>query len=135
MELVFDGHNDVLLRLWHTMHKGGDPVAEFVNGTTAGHIDGPRAKKGGLAGGISAIYIPSGDFEIKAPDENGHYEMPLTAPLERAPSLDIALEFASIALKLGVSPQTVKVFRKQLYQRCGISSQAELFSLMLPLLG
>ncbi len=41
----------------------------------------------------------------------------------------------SIALKLGVSPQTVKVFRKQLYQRCGISSQAELFSLLLPLLG
>lgn len=41
---------------------------------------------------------------------------------------------ASIAVKLGVSPQTVKVFRKQLYQRCGISSQAELFSLMLPLL-
>jgi DNA-binding NarL/FixJ family response regulator len=40
----------------------------------------------------------------------------------------------SIGLRLGVSPQTVKVFRKQLYQRCGISSQAELFSLMLPLL-
>ena len=43
--------------------------------------------------------------------------------------------FQTAALKLGVSPQTVKVFRKQLYQRCGISSQAELFSLMLPLLG
>jgi DNA-binding CsgD family transcriptional regulator len=42
---------------------------------------------------------------------------------------------ASIGLRLGVSPQTVKVFRKQLYQRCGISSQAELFSLLLPLLG
>lgn len=41
----------------------------------------------------------------------------------------------SIALKLGLSPATVKVFRKQLYQRCGISSQAELFSLLLPLLG
>lgn len=40
----------------------------------------------------------------------------------------------SIALGLGVSPQTVKVFRKQLYARCGISSQGELFSLMLPLL-
>ena len=40
----------------------------------------------------------------------------------------------SIALTLGVSPQTVKVFRKQLYARCGISSQGELFSLMLPLL-
>ncbi|MEO1138152.1 MAG: helix-turn-helix transcriptional regulator [Pseudomonadota bacterium] len=40
----------------------------------------------------------------------------------------------SIGLKLGVSPQTVKVFRKQLYRKCAISSQAELFHLMLPLL-
>lgn len=40
----------------------------------------------------------------------------------------------SIGLKLGISPQTVKVFRKQLYRRCAISSQAELFNLMLPLL-
>lgn len=41
---------------------------------------------------------------------------------------------ASIGLRLGVSPQTVKVFRRQLHDRCGISSQAELFALMLPLL-
>lgn len=40
----------------------------------------------------------------------------------------------SIGLRLGVSPQTVKVFRKQLYARCGISSQAELFAAMLPVL-
>lgn len=41
----------------------------------------------------------------------------------------------SIALRLGLSPQTVKVFRRQLYARCGLSSQAELFALMMPLLG
>ena len=41
----------------------------------------------------------------------------------------------SIGLGLGISPQTVKVFRKQLYRKCGISSQAELFTLLLPLLG
>ncbi len=41
----------------------------------------------------------------------------------------------SIALVLGVSAQTVKVFRRQLHARCGVSSQAELFGLMLPLLG
>jgi DNA-binding CsgD family transcriptional regulator len=40
----------------------------------------------------------------------------------------------SIALNLGISWQTVKVFRRQLYTRCGITSQAELFSLMLPML-
>lgn len=41
---------------------------------------------------------------------------------------------ASIGLRLGVSAQTVKVFRRQLYARCGLSSQAELFALMLPIL-
>ncbi|WP_137111248.1 response regulator transcription factor [Rhodobacter sp. SY28-1] len=39
---------------------------------------------------------------------------------------------ASIAQRLGLSPLTVKVFRRQIYERCGISSQAELFALMIP---
>lgn len=42
---------------------------------------------------------------------------------------------ASIALHLTLSPDTVKVFRKQLYARLAISSQAQLFSLLLPMLG
>ena len=100
MELVFDGHNDVLLRLWRTMKAGGDPVAEFLQGTTEGHIDGPRAKAGGLAGGFCAIYIPSGDLILKEPDQNGHYHTPLAAPLTLAPSLEIALEKAAIAFRL-----------------------------------
>ncbi len=40
----------------------------------------------------------------------------------------------SIGLRLEISPQTVKVFRKQLYRKCAISSQAELFHMLLPLL-
>ncbi|MBN9670516.1 helix-turn-helix transcriptional regulator [Roseibium aggregatum] len=40
----------------------------------------------------------------------------------------------SIGLQLGISFQTVKVIRKQLYRKCTISSQAELFSLFMPLL-
>ena len=40
----------------------------------------------------------------------------------------------SIGLHLDISPQTVKVFRKQLYGKCNLSSQAELFALMMPLL-
>ena len=41
---------------------------------------------------------------------------------------------ASIALRLAISPQTVKVFRRQIYCRCEISSQAQLFALLMPLL-
>ncbi|GBR47943.1 helix-turn-helix transcriptional regulator [Gluconobacter roseus] len=40
----------------------------------------------------------------------------------------------SIAKLMGVSVQTVKVFRKQIYMRCSISSQAELFAMMMPIL-
>ncbi|MEP7453440.1 helix-turn-helix transcriptional regulator [Phyllobacterium sp. SB3] len=39
----------------------------------------------------------------------------------------------SIGLNLDISPQTVKVFRKQLYRKCNLSSQAELFALMMPI--
>jgi membrane dipeptidase len=100
MQLVFDGHNDVLLRLWHTRKSGADPIQEFTNGTQAGHIDGPRAKAGGLAGGFCAVYVPSGDLILRAPDENGHYVTPLAAPLQRRPSLDFALEEIAIATQL-----------------------------------
>jgi DNA-binding CsgD family transcriptional regulator len=40
----------------------------------------------------------------------------------------------SIGLHLNISPQTVKVIRKQLYRKCKISSQAELFALLMPTL-
>ncbi len=40
----------------------------------------------------------------------------------------------SIGLILSISTFTVKVFRKQLYSKCNVSSQAELFATVLPLL-
>ena len=54
---VFDGHNDVLLRLWSK--KSGDPVGDFLNGDTGGHLDLPRMIKGGFQGGFFAIFAPS----------------------------------------------------------------------------
>ena len=101
MQRVFDGHNDVLLRLWENSRNGDDPIREFIDGTQTGHIDAPRSRKGGLAGGICAIYVPSGHhIELGKPDANGHYDTPLSQPLKRPPSLDIAIEIASIALRL-----------------------------------
>ncbi len=37
----------------------------------------------------------------------------------------------SIGLNLSISTETVKVFRRQLYAKCNISSQAELFAMMM----
>ena len=100
MQFVFDGHNAVLLRLWTHERHGVVPFADFRDGISTGHIDAPRARAGGLAGGLCAIYIPSGNLVFADPDRNGHYATPLAAPLERWPSLDIANQMAAIALRL-----------------------------------
>ncbi|TIS81379.1 MAG: membrane dipeptidase [Mesorhizobium sp.] len=53
---VFDGHNDTLLRLYQS--NEADVEKLFIEGTPGGHIDMPRAKKGGFAGGMFAIFPP-----------------------------------------------------------------------------
>lgn len=72
---------------------------------------------------------------------------PLIASLEQAHAIRITQRQAevallilqghssnSIALRLDISPRTVKVFRRQLYERCGVTSQAELFAMLFPVL-
>jgi membrane dipeptidase len=68
---VFDGHNDALLRL----HRSGveDPITPFLEGEASGHIDLPRARTGGLAGGLCAIYVPSPSM---TKDANGDFPTP-----------------------------------------------------------
>ena len=46
---IFDGHNDLLLNLW--LHHREDPVSAFFAGIENGHLDYPRIRQGGLAGG------------------------------------------------------------------------------------
>jgi membrane dipeptidase len=50
MQPIFDGHNDALLRAG---------AIELMAGRPDGHLDVPRARAGGLAGGIFAVFTPS----------------------------------------------------------------------------
>jgi membrane dipeptidase len=54
---IFDGHNDALLRLY--MRGGTDAAAAFLKGEDTGHLDLRKARKGGFAGGLFAIFVPS----------------------------------------------------------------------------
>ena len=53
---IFDGHNDTLLNL-HLEHRGNG--RSFFERSEKGHIDLPRAREGGLAGGFFAIFTPN----------------------------------------------------------------------------
>ena len=77
---LFDGHNDVLGRLASSGLR--EPVAAFLHGGKPGHIDLPRARAGGLAGGLFAIFSPSpegmGFDQYTTPDG---FDVPLPPPL------------------------------------------------------
>src|SRR3546814_15188051 len=58
---IFDGHNDVLLRL---IRKGAaDVERHFIDGDGEGHLDLPRMTAGGFAGGLLAVFLPSPSSE------------------------------------------------------------------------
>lgn len=57
---IFDGHNDLLLRLW--MSAEPDPVGQFLYGTLPGHLDMARIEHGGFAGGLFAVFVPPAQF-------------------------------------------------------------------------
>ena len=52
---IFDGHNDTLLRL--DSSERGEGRSFFVE-SKKGHIDLPRARRGGFGGGFFAIFAP-----------------------------------------------------------------------------
>ena len=56
---IFDGHNDVLLRLHQ--RGGRDAPRAFLEGEGKGQLDLPMAQQGGFAGGLFAIFVPSTD--------------------------------------------------------------------------
>jgi len=53
----FDGHNDVLLRIALSPDLSA-AIDRFITGETSGHLDLPRARAGGFAGGLFALFAP-----------------------------------------------------------------------------
>ncbi|MGK9234823.1 dipeptidase [Inquilinus limosus] len=96
---VFDGHNDVLLRLLKS-HAGSAETA-FIEGTATGHLDLPRARRGGFVGGMFAIFPPSphssGSIDRM---QGGAYAVPLPPELGLAEAQASTTAMASILLRL-----------------------------------
>ena len=81
---VLDGHNDVLLRVAY--RQEGEDYSFFLENQD-GHLDLPRAKAAGFAGGFFAIYIPP-------VSDDSH------APLDRYYALDQAMLISSCLFQL-----------------------------------
>jgi membrane dipeptidase len=97
---IFDGHNDVLLRLFNKQSPGVEQL--FLEGEDDGQLDFPRAIKGGFAGGMFAIFISSKE-ETGNIDElmrGGNYDVPLPRVISAKEALPSALAMAAILLRV-----------------------------------
>src|SRR4051812_47407993 len=69
---VFDGHNDTITR---------EDADRFVTGRPDGHIDLERARAGGLAGGIFAVFTATPGDDDPELDGDGGYALPVAASI------------------------------------------------------
>lgn len=87
---IFDGHNDTVLHLIDADRGKG---RNFFERSDVGHIDLPRVKEAGFAGGFFAMFVPSPPEdmeELKLAREQKLSQIPLPLPLK----LDYAQEYA-----------------------------------------
>lgn len=120
---VFDGHNDTLLRLYR--RAGGEPERAFLDGEAEGHIDLPRARRGGLAGGLFAIFTPSaGDVAgVEAMMEQPRYDVPLPELLDLTVAQQATLHMAALLFRIErASAGAVKVCRTAAEMRAAVET-------------
>jgi membrane dipeptidase len=97
---IFDGHNDILLRLYK--RGGADAPRAFLDGEPKGQLDLSKARQGGFAGGLFAIFVPSPEA-VRAPNDgtptqNDGARMPRSLELE--PAQRAVSTMASLLLRI-----------------------------------
>src|SRR5690348_952914 len=113
MPPILDGHNDTLLHL-HFSERGGG--RSFFIESEKGHLDLPRARKGGFGGGFFAIFPPDpAQSQIRQNNlvlkENGYEVLPYPA-LDPVYAQHITIAIAARLFRLEAESQgQLKVVR------------------------
>ena len=95
---VFDGHNDVLLRLWQSDRSG----ARFMASGIDGQLDLPRARRGGLKGGLCATFVPDARRAAagRATGSSGRRPASALEPVDQPRALSVTLAQIAVAFRL-----------------------------------
>jgi membrane dipeptidase len=102
---ILVGHQDTLLHLYLPERGAG---RDFFTRSDKGHIDLPRAREAGLAGGFFAVFVPAdpsgpqpvrlGRTDMIRTDEG--YEFPLPPPLELAYAQRVTMALTASLFRL-----------------------------------
>ncbi len=97
---VFDGHNDLLLKLFRAPPE--ERNALWLQGDGSGHLDLPRMRQGHFAGGFFAVYVPSphDGLNYDALMESPPYDVPLPDLIGAGAAQPAALAMVGILLRM-----------------------------------
>ena len=97
--LIFDGHNDVLLKLYR---KNGQAVEDFFINGDSGHLDLPRMMSAGFGGGMFAMFVPSDtDKDVRYEQmQQASYDLPMPAEITFDEALPSVLAMAAILMRI-----------------------------------
>jgi len=97
---IFDGHNDVLLRL--SRRGGENPSRAFIEGNGKGQLDLPMANEGGFAGGMFAMFVPSprGASSNIAPAQAAENEAGFPPAVELTAAQQVVFGMMSLLLRI-----------------------------------
>lgn len=97
---IFDGHNDV----FHKLYEQDGECNAFFTGREGGHLDYPRAKRVGFAGGLFAIYVPNPpsvpDAKSRLRETPDGYQVEIAPPLDYSYAHRTALDMIQLAHRL-----------------------------------
>lgn len=91
----FDGHNDLVMRL---LMRPDSKRAIWLDGEARGHLDLPRMKQAGFAGGFFAIFLPSPASDGPNFLDPSLWTPPYQQPLPRALDFSLAQTLAEQAM-------------------------------------
>ena len=116
---VFDGHNDVLARLF--MDQDRDGVAAFRDGRPDGHVDGPKASAGGFGGGFFAVWIPPQGKKTSDPKgemKKAKYDLPGSPAMDKSHAFNVAMDQIGILYALEEAGQLTICTTAKTIERC-----------------
>jgi membrane dipeptidase len=95
---IFDGHNDTLTRVYPPQASG----RSFLVESEQGHLDLPRARRGGFAGGFFAIFVPppGPEAEREVIGTQDAWEVPMPTPIEHAYAHQFTVDLAASLFRL-----------------------------------
>ncbi len=126
MQKFFDGHNDLLLRLWmekdldgKLFFNGGNSkrektinVAKNIGIKKCGHLDLNRAKAGGFHGGFFAVFVPNQNLIDES--KNTFFNTNLSFKLDQKFALKTTLEMINILLTMSKSyPDIIRLIKSK----------------------